>query len=450
MSSAGHRAGDLTQPLAQRRELRFPRFSVAVESGPDAGKSAQSTGTELSIGTAPGNDLVLADNTVSRHHCTIVAGDDGCLLRDLGSMNGTVVGKHRVQALFLDAPSSIVVGNTKLRFRCDAGEISEPLSESERYGQALGKSDAMRRVFALLERVAPSDATVLIEGETGTGKGLLARSLHEASPRAAGPFIALDCAAIAPSLIESELFGHAKGAFTGAHGERAGAFEAARGGTVFLDEIGELPLDMQPKLLRALEEREVRRVGSVAAVKLDVRIVAATNRDLREEVNRGSFRADLYYRLNTIRLPLPPLRERRDDVDLLARHFYSQFSDGGEPPESLLALLRPQRWPGNVRELRSAIERIVLLGEDAAISRGPGVLDAAKGASDDLAWAFAPDKSFRAAKDHVVADWERRYLEELMRRHGNLSQAARAARTDRNYLRELLIRHGIEPRGRDE
>jgi DNA-binding NtrC family response regulator len=442
--------GGLTQPLTARHtETRLRGFSLRVESGPDAGKSVRSTGAELSVGTAPGNDLALTDGTVSRHHCSLTATTDGCLLRDLGSRNSTIVGKHRVQALYLDAACSIVLGNTKLRFD-PGGEIREPLSAGDRYGQALGESEAMRRIFALLERVAASDSTILLEGETGTGKGLVARTVHEASGRASGPFIAVDCAAIAPTLIESELFGHAKGSFTGAHVDRAGAFEAAKGGTVFLDEIGELPLDMQPKLLRALEEREIRRVGSVNVVKLDVRIVAATNRDLREEVNRGAFRADLYYRLNTIRVRIPPLRDRREDIELLARHFFRQLQ-ADECDPAVLRQLREQNWLGNVRELRSAVERLVLLGDEAPrLSTLPGE-PAGQQRADDLEWAFAPNMAFRTAKDRVVADWERRYLQELMARNGGvLSQAARAAKTDRNYLRELLQRYGIEPKGRDD
>jgi DNA-binding NtrC family response regulator len=295
----------------------------------------------------------------------------------------------------------------------------------------------MRRLFAVLPKVAASDVTVLIEGETGTGKSLLASAIHEASPRADKPFVVVDCATIPPNLIESELFGHEKGAFTGAIGTRVGAFELAEGGTVFLDEVGELPLDLQPKLLRALEDRIVKRVGGNEPVRLNVRVIAATNRELRAEINRGRFRSDLYYRLNTFSVRVLPLRERRDDVALLVAHFYRQLHPfGEEPPAELLAELLRHEWPGNVRELRAAVERTVLLGDPAVwreiTEPSAGVTPAGQ------------TMSFRAAKEQAVATWERDYLRALVTRFaGNLSRAARAVRMDRNHLRELLVRHGL-------
>jgi DNA-binding NtrC family response regulator len=250
----------------------------------------------------------------------------------------------------------------------------------------------------------------------------------------------LDCGAIPPTLIESELFGHERGAFTGAAAARVGGFEAARGGTVFLDEIGELPLDMQPKLLRAIEDRVVKRVGGNEPIRLDIRVIAATNRDLRSEINQGRFRSDLYYRLNTFRLRIPPLRERREDIALLVAHFYRQLSPAGEPPPAeLLSELARHDWPGNVRELRAAVERAVLLG-DPAVWRA--LTDDAPASSED--GRFVDGTSFRAAKERAVAAWEREYVRSLIARHdGNLSRAARAVRMDRNHLRELLRRHKI-------
>jgi DNA-binding NtrC family response regulator len=304
----------------------------------------------------------------------------------------------------------------------------------------------MRRIFAMLPRLAESDATILLEGETGTGKGLLASAIHEASPRARGPFTVVDCGSIPPNLIESELFGHEKGAFTGATSARVGAFELARGGTVFLDEIGEMPLDMQPKLLRALEDRLIKRIGGSEQIQLDIRIIAATNRDLRSEINRGRFRSDVYYRLNTFRIRVPPLRERRGDIPLLVAHFYSQLAPTGDaPPAELLADLARHDWPGNVRELRSAVERTVLLGDPNVWREisddhtpDPVVAPAAEDAR------FVGGMSFRAAKELAVAAWEREYVRALAANHGgNLSRAARAVRMDRNHLRELLVRHHI-------
>jgi DNA-binding NtrC family response regulator len=328
--------------------------------------------------------------------------------------------------------------------------VREPLSIEDRYGRVLGQSAAMRRIFALLPRIAASDSTTLIEGETGTGKSLLADVIHQHSPRAKGPFVVVDCSAIPPSLIEAELFGHAKGAFTGAQTARAGTFEAAAGGTVFLDEIGELRLDMQPKLLRALEERTIRRIGSLDPVRLDVRIIAATNRDLHVEVNKGNFRSDLYYRLNIVRLRVPPLRERPEDIPLLVSHFYDQLAPDGDPgpPAALITDLMRQPWPGNVRELRGAIERAVLMG-DPALWRETIIGAEAHGSTSAPPDTGAPleldlSRPFRELKEREVARWERAYVQALIRANGgNLSRAARAGRMDRNHLRELLRRHGV-------
>jgi DNA-binding NtrC family response regulator len=303
----------------------------------------------------------------------------------------------------------------------------------------------MRRIFAVLPKLAASESTVLLEGETGTGKGLLAEALHQHSARADGPFMVLDCSAIPPTLVEAELFGHARGAFTGAHAARPGAFEAAAGGTLFLDEIGELPLDMQPKLLRALEHRTIRRIGSTETIRLDVRVIAASNRDLRQEVNRGRFRSDLFYRLNVVRIRIPPLRERRDDIPFLVAHFYEQFAPTGDssPPAALITSLAQQDWPGNVRELRSAVERAVLM-DDPEIWRELASVDAGDDDAGEIAGRFDPTVSFRVAKERAMAHWERGYVQSLVRlTPGNLSAAARAARMDRNYLRELVRKHGI-------
>jgi DNA-binding NtrC family response regulator len=428
---------DATVPLDASREVRFRRVVVEVERGDDAGKRAISLGEELTIGTAEGNDLLLSDATVSRHHCSITARADGFVLRDLGSMNGTKLGGFRIEAAYLQDGASFRVGRSKLRFRRLDDDIREPLSDTDCFGPVLGRSAAMRRIFAMLPRLAESEATLLLEGETGTGKGLLALALHEAGPRASRPFVVIDCASIPATLVESELFGHLRGSFTGAHADRPGAFEAAAGGTVFLDEIGELPLAMQPKLLRALEDRKVKRIGGQLPIDLDVRVVAATNRDLRSEVNRGSFRADLFYRLHVVHLRIPPLRERREDVELYARHFYEQLSpeEPALPAELLAALTRPD-YPGNVRELRAAVERAVLLGDLEARDEAVGAIETEP--------AFEPGQSFRVSKERVMARWETAYLRSLLAAaEGNVSKAARMARMDRNHLRELLRRRGL-------
>lgn len=439
-----------TEVLVNRPlERQVGRFRLQVVTGPDAGIEKVSENAEFFVGLAPGNQLLLTDRAVSRHHCSIRATSEGFLLRDLGSRNGTMLGGFRIAAAYLTSGCQIGMGQSTLEFTILPDPIVEPLAERSRHGRLLGESAAMRHIFALLPRIALSDSTILIEGETGTGKGLLAELIHEKSPRANGPFVVIDCGSIPPSLIEAELFGYVKGAFTGAQTSRPGAFEGAAGGTVFLDEIGELPLDMQPKLLRALEERVVRRIGSLEPVRLDVRIVAATNRDLRYEVNRGTFRADLFYRLNTVRIRLPSLRERREDIPLLVQHFHQQFARDVDPPLSadLLASLVKQDWPGNVRELRSAVERVVLMGDPTVWFEENPLADVdtepTRAGSADFWHDLAPS-SFRAAKEKAVARWERGYIEALVRKNeGNLSKAARAARMDRNYLRELMRRHGI-------
>ncbi len=437
-----------TNVVADARELRFPRYRLTVLEGPDKDRAFDGGAAELAIGTASANTVILSDPAVSRHHIAITPTSRGHLVRDLGSTNGTMINSVVVERAYLASGAIIAIGQSRLRFDAIGGEERAALSVAARWGRALGTSAAMRRLFAVLPRLAESDATILLEGETGTGKGLLAEAIHEASPRAAGPFIVLDCGAIPPTLIESELFGHERGSFTGATAARIGGFEAARGGTVFLDEIGELPLDMQPKLLRAIEDRVVKRVGGNELIRLDLRIVAATNRDLRTEVNQGRFRSDLYYRLNTFRLRIPPLRERRDDIALLVSHFYRQLSPGPRadsagdaPPAELLAALARHDWPGNVRELRAAVERAVLLGDPAVWRELSGEIDVPAPATDD---PFADGASFRAAKERAVAVWERGYVRALIARHdGNLSRAARAVRMDRNHLRELLRRHRI-------
>jgi len=299
----------------------------------------------------------------------------------------------------------------------------------------------MSRLLRLLPRIAASDSTVLIEGETGTGKTMLASAIHRASPRAKLPFIVIDCGAIAPNLIESELFGHEKGAFTGAVAARAGAFEAARGGTVFLDEIGELPLDLQPKLLRAIEDHTVKRLGSTDPVLLDVRIIAATNRDLRKEVAQKRFRSDLFYRLNIMRLRVPSLRERREDIPVLAVDFYRQLT-GRLPAGDLVDALVAHDWPGNVRELRSAIERVAIMGDHRSWHE---LFHEAEELLEPESGDFESSLPYRAAKEHAISAWERRYVSHLVRRNrGNLTHAARAARMDRGYLRELVRRHNLK------
>jgi DNA-binding NtrC family response regulator len=421
-------------------EIRYRRFSLKVVAGPDEGAQAVSAGEEATIGTEPGNDLVLSDRTVSRHHLAIRAGARGFELIDLGSTNGTILGGYRVFSALLEPGALVGLGRTTVKFDASDDQVREDLSPRVSFGRALGESVAMRRVFGVLERFAPADGTILLEGETGTGKEVLAEAIHEASPRCAGPFVVVDCGAIPPTLIESELFGHARGAFTGAVEHRVGAFESARGGTVFLDEIGELPLASQPALLRALEDRTCKRVGDDRRIHIDVRVIAATHRDLRHEVNRSRFRADLFYRLAVLRVRVPALRERRDDIPLLVRHFHAQLAGGDVLPDDLVTALARQDWPGNVRELRSAVQRAVVLGD-------------ASGWADRGRRTAVPDltdleRTYSDSKEDAIARWERAYVARLLDRFsGNLSHAARSVGMSRNYLRKLAVRYGLRGDG---
>ncbi len=420
----------------------YEQYRLRVVDGPDAGTVCTTDEPELVLGTAQGNTMMLHDPAVSRHHCAIEVTARGYRLVDLGSTNGTFLGDYRIESAFLGERANIRVGISRLSFERLTETVREPLGPELELGRLIGQSLAMGRIFAALPRIAASGSTVLLEGETGTGKGLVAETIHELSPRAEAPLITVDCAALPETLIESELFGHARGAFTGASAARAGAFELAQGGTVFLDEIGELALDMQPKLLRVLENRVIRRVGGSRPIRLDVRVIAATNRDLRQSVNTGAFRADLYHRLNVLRLRLPPLRERREDIPMLVERFYREL-DGPEPhaPQELVDALSRLDWPGNLRELRNAVERAVLFGEALAAEVEPSTAGSA-----EVSERFDPALSFGGAKARAVARWERWYLAELMRHAGgNLSAASRAARIDRTHLRALLRRHQITP-----
>jgi DNA-binding NtrC family response regulator len=428
--------------------ISVPRFRLRVLAGPDAGAEAVSEEGRITVGSAEGATLRLSDPTVSRFHAELEATGAGIAVRDLGSTNGTHLGAALVREIVVRGPIDLDVGRTRIRLVLGDERASIATAATTSMGALLGASAAMRAVFDSLAKAAPTTAPVLITGESGTGKELAARAVHAASARAHQPFEVVDCGGLPPTLIESELFGHERGAFTGAMSEREGAFERADGGTIFLDELGELPLELQPKLLRALGEREIRRVGAKKTRRVDVRVVAATNRDLRREVNAGRFRADLFYRLAVIQVRMPALRDRLDDLPLLVRGLLEAIAkDRGidavvEPDRDLLDALARHTWPGNVRELRNYLEQLLILrvapplaGEAAPLAKK------ADGGENFDSFAELP---LRAAKSELLERFERHYVERMLERTGgNVAEAARRAGVDRVTLFRTIRRYGL-------
>ena len=441
------------------------RQKVVVVAGPDRGVETEIAGNSLSIGTAASNDLVLRDDTVSRRHCMISVQRDRYLVRDLDSTNGTVVDGTPVVEAFLAPGARIRLGDTEIMFQPKKKWERIEAPAGDRFGQLWGRSEAMRPVFALLAKLAPTDLSAILVGETGTGKELAARAIHDASRRSAKPFVVVDCGAISENLIESELFGHERGAFTGADRQRIGAFEAAHGGTVFLDEIGELPLDLQPKLLRVLERREIKRLGGARLLEVDVRVVAATHRDLPAMVREGKFREDLYYRLAEVVVPLPPLGERRGGLGLLARRLRDEFAEPGQRPPQLdqgaIEELERRPWPGNVRELRNVLRRTMMMSSgpvlraaDLRLGAGMGGVasapppEAAEQAGREAGVPsidVSEDLPIKDARERWVMPMEREYLIRVLRRcGGDLDRAAAEAGVHRKSFERLLRQHGIK------
>lgn len=419
------------------------------------------------LGSAPDNHFVVEDATVSRVHCKIEVDRHGYRIRDLDSKNGTFVNGVKITDAYLPADSHLRIGSTDLQFSLADESVEVQLATRNRFGDLIGQSPEMREIFALLARVAPTMATVLVEGESGTGKELVARALHDESDRKSEPFVVFDCSAVPRELVESELFGHVKGSFTGATQNRVGAFEEATGGTLFLDEIGELPVDMQPKLLRVLESREVKPVGANRRVKVDCRIVAATNRNLEQEVRASNFREDLYYRLAVIKLQLPALRYRVQDISLLVEHFVQSMieqvpgSAGLQISYETMAKLQRHTWPGNVRELRNFIERAVLLADSGSIdTRFIGGTRSVEqsGLEEESPIRAMPGEStsvgairidyklpYKDAKNRLIDEFERAYWQRQLAKTGrNISEAARRGGIHRKSLEYLLKKLDIQ------
>ncbi len=411
-------------------------LSITVVDGPDRGKTVV-VDDEVLVGTSEACDLVLTDPTVSRRHASFAPSGAGLRVLDRGSKNGIVAGGLVVVDAEATPGTELALGNTRIVVSA-AGVTarSRPTSARDSFGRFVGSAPALARVYTQLERAARSDATILLEGESGTGKELLAEAIHEQSPRHKKPFVIVDCGTLSETLVESELFGHERGSFTGAERRHVGAFEQAQGGTVFLDEIGELPLAMQTRLLRVIEQRAVRRVGGSDRIPIDVRIVAATHRNLEREVDEGRFRLDLFHRLAVVLVRVPSLAERLADLPRLARHFAASL---GKPDAiDAVALERMMRhpWRGNVRELRNWVERLVLLGDAATVPGASGGGGGGSGAR--FAAAAAADEPYRVARAKAIEAFTDQYVEQMLARHdGNVSAAARAAGIARRYFQRL-------------
>ncbi|MBI5501814.1 MAG: sigma 54-dependent Fis family transcriptional regulator [Deltaproteobacteria bacterium] len=421
------------------------RCVLVVIDGADSGRAASLGNEPVTIGSEAGCSLRLEDPTVSRTHATVQAAPGGFLVTDHGSTNGTLYEGCRVAQAVVGPGSVLRVGRTSLLVRPEGSAEAIAPSPRKAFGQLVSESVAMRRLFAVLEQVAGTESTVLLEGETGTGKELAAFAVHETSPRRAGPFVVFDCAAVPRDLIESELFGHLRGSFTGAAHDRPGAFVRAAGGTIFLDELSALPLDLQPKLLRVLEARSVKPVGGDEPQAVDVRVIAAANTDIEAEVRAGRVRADLFYRLSVVHVRIPPLRRRPEDIAPIVRRLLARLGcpDPGEISGPGLDRLVAHSWPGNVRELRNVIERAVALAGGTPPPFLQMRIDLGAGWETDELRVHI-EKPYVEAKERLLEEFERRYLGELMRRcEDNISLASRVSALDRKHLRRLLRRHGF-------
>jgi DNA-binding NtrC family response regulator len=432
---------DQTQllPAATQRPLILKKARFIVTRGKDKGKEIVLQKPLVAIGTLPENDLVLTDPTVSRHHAAVEEKSDGYVLRDLDSTNGTFLEGARIREGYLAAGSVIRLGETDMTFSPLEERIETVRSSADRFGDLIGPSVPMREIFGVLERVAPTDMAVLIQGETGTGKELAARAIHSRSRRAEKPFVVFDCGAVAPNLIESELFGHEKGAFTDAVKSRQGAIELADGGTLFLDEIGELTPVLQPKLLRALDQHEVKRVGADQALKVNVRVVAATNRDLEKEVKAGRFREDLFYRLSAVSVSLPPLRKHAEDIEPIAEQLLRGISaDAGKSLQGLspgaAEALRHYPWPGNVRELKNVLGRAAALSDGSRIEVRDLFLTQAK-----------KSETFEGLSGKTLEEIEKAAIHATLRSvGGNKTEAAKVLGIAYSTLYEKMKKYGMK------
>lgn len=437
----------LHEGVKPRNVSAVPRLTAIA--GPSTGRAFAMASALATIGRHPTNDFVIEDPKVSGVHLELRRVGDRVHVRDGGSTNGTWMGRQRLVEAELSLGAEITLGETTLRIDIDDGATPSPMSPKDSFAELVGQSPTMRELFATLERISKKDIAVLIQGETGTGKEEVARAIHAKSNRAGAPFVVIDASSLPETMTESLLFGHEKGAFEGASEQRIGFFEAANGGTIFLDEIGEVSAALQAKFLRVLERHEVTRVGGQTPVKIDVRFIAATHRDLRNEIEGGRFREDLYFRLAPVRIQLPPLRDRTEDIPLLCQKLLAHIgAERGVTPtieEAALGFLAAQPWPGNVRELRNVLSRASALASEDVIRR-------ADVAGEGFGFRGTPEErspmdiagTFGDAKDRAIARFESAYLAGLMKRcRGNLSLASREADLARHHLRDLLKKRGL-------
>ena len=421
-------------------------FALVVVEGIDTGARLELDGaqpTRVLLGQGPACELKLTDPTVSRRHAAVEQVGDRLLLVDLRSSNGTFVERLAIHEALLAGGERVRLGQTVIEvLRLDGRRASPPAALG--FGAVVGASDAMRRLYPLCERLAQSQVPLVIEGETGTGKEVLAEALHERGPRASGPFVVFDCTALAPNLMEAALFGHERGAYTGAVSAHAGVFEEAHKGTLLIDEIGDLDINLQAKLLRAIQSSEVRRLGGTKWLKVDVRVIAATRRDLDREVQAGRFRDDLFFRVAVARVELPALRSRDGDVPLLAQHFWSQMGGAGPVSEALLVRYADYAWPGNVRELHNAVARQLALGDLAPGDLAEAAAEPASAPGlDEVERVLALDLPLAVARQKLVETFERRYVERVLRLHnGHVAKAAAASGVARRYFQLLKARQG--------
>ena len=458
--SAAH--STLERPKIVAATIEIPTLSLEVMAGPDVGRALSIDPSDqvgrIFVGKSKACQLELSDPLASRRHFAIEVAGSCARLTDLDSTNGTLVNGVRVFEALLFGGELVRVGDTTIAVRLGERRTRK-LSGATCFGRFLGASPELTRLYPVCERLALSDVPVILEGETGTGKELLAEALHEASPRASGPFVVFDCTTSPSGLLEGRLFGHERGAFTGAVGARAGVFEEASGGTLLIDEIGDLEIGLQAKLLRAVQTGQVQRLGGTTWIKTNVRVLAATRRDLEREIQAGRFRDDLYYRLAVARLEIPPLRRRVGDIRLLAEHLWAQACPGGPPiTEELLARLESYAWPGNVRELSNAVLHHAALGDLADVNglarvappanedaREPGVQAPGRAEPSDgiIASVVARGLPFPRARQEVMEAFEETYVDAMLAKHDhNISKAAAAAGIARRYFYTIRTRRG--------